>query len=63
LKIYHCTFESAQHEEKSGAMQTNSGKNPYIRFAVNDGWIYATDVQLQGKKRLKAEDLLRGWRN
>lgn len=63
LKIYHCTFESAQHEEKSGTMQTNSGKNPYIRFAVNDGWIYATDVQLQGKKRLKAEDLLRGWRN
>jgi len=63
LKIYHCTFESSQHLEKSGTMQTNSGKNPYIRFAVDDGWIYATDVQLQGKKRMKAEDLLRGWRN
>jgi methionyl-tRNA formyltransferase len=62
LKIYHCTFESSQHQEKSGTIQTNSGKNPYIRFAVNDGWIYAIDVQLQGKKRMKAEDLLRGWR-
>jgi methionyl-tRNA formyltransferase len=63
LKIYHCTFESSQHQEKSGTIQTNSGKNPYIRFAVDDGWIYAIDVQLQGKKRMKTEDLLRGWRN
>ncbi len=63
LKIYHCTFESSQHTEKSGTMESNSGKNPYIRFAVDDGWIYATDVQLQGKKRMKVEDLLRGWRN
>lgn len=63
LKIYHCTFEQAVHQEILGTMQTETGKNPYIRFAVVDGWIYATDVQLQGKKRMKSEDLLRGWRN
>lgn len=63
LKIYHCTFEKAIHQEILGTMQTETGKNPYIRFAVVDGWIYATDVQLQGKKRMKSEDLLRGWRN
>lgn len=63
LKIYHCTFETATHQEIPGTMQTELGKTPYIRFAVVDGWIYATDVQLQGKKRMKAEDLLRGWRN
>lgn len=63
LKIYHCTFETATHHEIYGTIQTQIGKTPYIRFAVVDGWIYATDVQLQGKKRMKAEDLLRGWRN
>jgi methionyl-tRNA formyltransferase len=63
LKIHHCTFESANHHEIMGTIQTESGKTPYIRFAVVDGWIYATDVQLQGKKRMKVEDLLRGWRN
>lgn len=63
LKIYHCTFEQDTHQEILGTIQTETGKTPYIRFAVVDGWIYATDVQLQGKKRMKAEDLLRGWRN
>lgn len=63
LKIYNCTFESGVHQEILGTMQTETGKTPYIRFAVADGWIYATDVQLQGKKRMKVEDLLRGWRN
>jgi methionyl-tRNA formyltransferase len=63
LKIYNCSFQLANHQEIYGTMQTETGKNPYIRFAVADGWIYATDVQLQGKKRMKVEDLLRGWRN
>jgi methionyl-tRNA formyltransferase len=63
LKIYQCKFEKANHQEVSGTMQTQSGKSPFIRFATIDGWIYATNLQVQGKKRMKAEDLLRGWRN
>jgi methionyl-tRNA formyltransferase len=62
LKIYECRFEPVNQEIKPGTMETSSGKNAYVRFSVNDGWIYATEVQLQGKKRMKAEELLRGWR-
>ncbi len=62
FKIYKSTFEQASHQETFGTLQTNHEKNAYIRFAVPDGWIYATDVQLQGKKRMAVGDLLRGWR-
>ncbi len=63
LKVYNCRFDAEIHNETLGTMQSNYEKNSYIRFAVADGWIYPTDVQLQGKKRMKTEDLLRGWRN
>lgn len=62
LKIYESRFEAGYQEIKPGTMETSSGKNAYIRFAVSDGWIYATEVQLQGKKKMKADELLRGWR-
>jgi methionyl-tRNA formyltransferase len=33
-----------------------------LRFAANDGWIYITDLQLEGKKRMQTADFLRGYR-
>lgn len=62
FKIYESIFEPEMHNIKTGSMETEQGKNPYIRFAVKDGWIYALNIQLEGKKRMKAEELLRGWR-
>lgn len=62
LKIYESRFEASQHKTKPGTMETNTEKPPYIRFATKDGWIYAKEVQLQGKRRMKTEDLLRGIR-
>lgn len=62
LKIYESVFEPGSHTVKVGTMETGQGKTPYIRFAVENGWIYAISVQLEGKKRMKAEELLRGWR-
>lgn len=62
LKILHSTFIQDSHQKIPGTMESDLGKKPYIRFAVPDGWIYPTDVQLQGKKRMKVEELLRGWR-
>jgi methionyl-tRNA formyltransferase len=34
----------------------------FLRFACNDGYISITDLQLEGKKRMKVEDFLRGYR-
>lgn len=62
LKIYSAWFETETHQNNFGALQTQQNKIPYIRFAVQNGWIYAKDVQLQGKKRMNAEELARGWK-
>lgn len=62
LKIYESIFEPGKHNLNIGMMETEQGKNPYIRFAVQNGWIYAITVQLEGKKKMKVEELLRGWR-
>jgi methionyl-tRNA formyltransferase len=34
----------------------------YLRFAAADGWLYLTEIQLEGKKRMAIEDFLRGYR-
>lgn len=64
FKIYSCIFIQASHhpEIQPGQIFVNREKPVFIRFAVADGWIEATEVQLQGKKRMKTEELLRGWR-
>lgn len=42
-----------------GTMVTDGKK--YIRIACPDGWLSLTDIQLAGKKRMKTEELLRGF--
>jgi methionyl-tRNA formyltransferase len=60
IKIFrsHATH-SGQHE-KPGQMETD-GKN-WIRYSGADGFIYAEEMQLEGKKRMKTTDFLRGYR-
>jgi methionyl-tRNA formyltransferase len=64
FKIYACNFIQASHsaEIQPGRIFVSKEKPMFIRFAVVDGWIEATDVQLQGKKRMNADELLKGWR-
>ena len=60
LKIYGDKYEITTHDAAVGSYDTD-GKS-YLRFAAQDGWIYAEDVQLQGKKRMSISDFLRGFR-
>ena len=60
LKIFTSKFETAATEKASGAVDSD-GKT-YLRYACIDGWLYATDVQFEGKKRMLIEDFLRGYR-
>ncbi|MCB9064591.1 MAG: methionyl-tRNA formyltransferase [Chitinophagales bacterium] len=60
LKIYKSHFELANTGKEPGAYDTD-GKT-YLRFACNNGWLYADEIQLQGKKRMNVEDFLRGFR-
>jgi len=60
VKIFSSRFEIAETGMTYGDIQTD-GKT-YLRFAAADGWLYALDVQYEGKKRMKVEDFLRGFR-
>lgn len=58
LKVYAATFINENHERYPGSLDTD-GKT-YIRFFCRDGLVNLTDVQLEGKRRMPVEDLLRG---
>lgn len=59
-KIFAARFEPSQHTASAGSVDTD-GKN---RFAVAcaDGWIAIEEIQISGKRRMSAHDLLLGLR-
>ncbi len=61
LKIYQTKKEAANHDLLIGSIDTD-GKT-YLKFAVKGGYIYAEELQLEGKKRLAVKDFLLGWRS
>lgn len=60
LKIYQSHKEKISPVHPPGEYETD-GKT-YLKFACTDGYIHATDIQLEGKKRILTEDFLRGYR-
>lgn len=60
LKIYLSHAEPGEVMVPLGEYETD-GKT-YLRFAAKDGWVYADELQLQGKKRMDVESFLRGFR-
>lgn len=60
LKLYWSHFELEAHGKEPGIYETD-GKT-YFRFAAVDGWLYVDELQQEGKKRMSAEDFLRGFR-
>ena len=60
LKIYFGEKDYSSKPPTPGVYDSN-GKT-YLRFACNDGWIQAKEIQLEGKKRMGIEDFLRGFR-
>jgi len=59
LKVFMTKFELSSHNESIGTI-SNTSKSEF-KVAVSDGWIYLTDLQLSGKKRLATEEFLRGF--
>jgi methionyl-tRNA formyltransferase len=60
LKIYRSEKEAGAPGKNTGEMDTD-GKT-YFKFACTDGWLLVKELQLEGKKRMPAEDFLRGFR-
>lgn len=60
LKIFNVEPENVQPEIEAGDFLTD-GKT-YLKFATQNGFIKLIDLQLEGKKRMSIDELLRGMR-
>ncbi|HEX9513408.1 MAG TPA: methionyl-tRNA formyltransferase [Puia sp.] len=60
LKIYHSEKESTKPSIQPGQYATD--QKTYLKFAAPDGYIRVTELQLEGKKKMKTEDFLRGYK-
>ena len=60
LKVFKATPEITEVSEAPGSII--SDEKTFIKIACTDGYIRIDDLQLQGKKRMKTEDFLRGYR-
>lgn len=59
LKVFETTKEKADHDHNIGKIITDC--KTYLKVAVNDGYIHIKTLQQAGKKRMKTEDMLRGF--
>jgi methionyl-tRNA formyltransferase len=60
LKIYKASYEIADKARAAGTYNTD-GKS-FLQFAAADGWVFITEMQLEGKKRMDIASFLRGHR-
>jgi len=60
LKIYRADKEVRTPSVAPGEIDTD--KKTYLKFACPDGFILLEEIQLEGKKKMKIEDFLRGHR-
>lgn len=59
LKIFNVEFSDHKSAKNVGVFDSD-GKN-YIRVKTGDGILEITELQLQGKKRMKVDEFLRGY--
>jgi methionyl-tRNA formyltransferase len=59
LKIFSAKKKFTNSKENSGEVTTDH--KTYLKFACNNGYISVTELQLEGKKKMRVEDFLRGW--
>lgn len=60
LKIYKSHIEQAVPGIDTGQYETDG--RTYMRFATKDGWLYADEIQMEGKKRMPVSEFLKGFR-
>lgn len=60
LKIFSAEKENFRQSNEPGQFSTDH--KTFLKFAARDGFINLKEIQLEGKKKMKIEDFLRGWR-
>ena len=60
FKIYRAEKYNTLNSALPGQLETDN--KTYLRFACADGYIYAKDIQAEGKRKMLIEEFLRGFR-
>lgn len=60
VKIYKAKYKVAEHSDSPGSFITDN--KTFMEFACIDGYIIIEELQLQGKKKMKIDEFLRGYR-
>jgi methionyl-tRNA formyltransferase len=60
MKVFSSQKEITKPSHQPGGYRTD--QKTYLSFACSDGYISVKEIQLEGKKRMKIEDFLRGYR-
>jgi len=60
LKIFSSQKETGNEANEPGKYITDH--KTFLKFATADGFVSLKEIQLEGKKRMKIDDFLRGWR-
>ncbi|MCQ2273863.1 MAG: methionyl-tRNA formyltransferase [Bacteroidales bacterium] len=58
IKVYETEFEPC---DSAKATQVVTDKKNTIKIGVNDGYVHILSLQLSGKKRISAQEMLRGY--
>jgi len=61
VKLYDCVIEKKESISTNLGEVFTDGKTE-LKFAAKDGYIVVKELQIEGKKRMKTEDFLRGYR-
>lgn len=61
LKIFSAEKELDKADVPPGEFTTDH--KTFLKFATNEGFISLKEIQLEGKKKMRIEDFLRGWRS
>lgn len=58
LKVFETEVEITDNHDVPGTLKTDN--KTFAKISCKNGWIYLSDVQLEGKKRIKIIEFLRG---
>lgn len=58
LKIYYSQSELSKHDLESGYILTDN--NSFVKIAVRDGFIYLSEVQMEGRTKMSIDKFLIG---
>ncbi len=58
LKVYESNFEETNHNEPIGKIMSDN--KTFLKVACQNGYVNLLQIQLEGKKRMKIDEFLRG---